>query len=124
MPRSDFVKHYEDEEFALAFASIEYVVCCDCCRARLTGRRSHYFFHGFIEEGQLLRDAHKLHHIPTVIVQGRYDMVCPMDSAWELHKAFPQAELIVVPDASHSATEPGISRALVAAADKFASIRS
>ena len=56
---------------------------------------------------------------PTVIVQGRYDVVCPATSAWELHKAFPEAEFIIVPDAGHSVSEPGIISALVDATDKF-----
>jgi proline iminopeptidase len=67
-----------------------------------------------------LKDAHKIRHIPAVIVQGRYDIVCPMDSAWALHRAWPEAEFILVSDAGHSAFEPGISRALVSATDKFA----
>jgi proline iminopeptidase len=57
---------------------------------------------------------------PGVIVQGRYDVVCPMDSAWRLHRAWPEAQLVVVPDAGHSANEPGITRALVDATDAFA----
>lgn len=105
LPNADFLSHFEDDHFAEAFARIE----------------CHYFFHrGFFEhDGQLLTDANKLADIPITIVQGRYDMVCPMTSAWDLHKALPHAEFIVVPDAGHSATEPGISRALVHACDKM-----
>ena len=73
-----------------------------------------------MEEAQLLRDAPKLAGIPGAIIQGRYDMVCPIESAWALSKAWPDAELIIVPDAGHSAYDPGISRALVAATDRFA----
>ncbi len=93
------------DRFALAFARIE----------------NHYFVNGgFFEcDGQLLRDAHRLHGIPAVIVQGRYDVVCPMRSAWDLHRAWPQAKLEIIPDAGHSAFEPGITDALVRATDRF-----
>ncbi|MBY0371404.1 prolyl aminopeptidase [bacterium] len=102
---ADTAQHYGTDDFALAFARIE----------------NHYFYNkGFFEvDGQLLRDIGKIRHIPAVIVQGRYDVVCPMRSAWDLHRAWPEAELFVIPDAGHSAFEPGISRALAAAADKF-----
>jgi len=95
-----------EDEFALAFARIE----------------CHYFVNaGFFEvDGQLLRDVGKIRHIPTVIVQGRYDVVCPVRSAWDLHRAFPEAELRIVQDAGHSAFEPGIVRELVKATDRFA----
>ncbi len=76
----------------------------------------HYFINNsFLEDNQLLRDAHKLKDIPGVIVQGRYDVVCPMESAWELHKAWPEAEFTIVADAGHAASEPGIVHALVKA---------
>lgn len=81
----------------------------------------HYFVHrAFLAPNQLLRDAHRLALIPGVIVQGRYDIICPLRSAWELHQAWPRAELQIIPDAGHSAFEPGIRRALVAATDRFA----
>ena len=97
--------HFADPHVALSLARIE----------------SHYFVNGaFLAPDQLLRDAHRLADIPGVIVQGRYDLICPMRSAWELHQAWPTAELQVVPDAGHSAFEPGIRRALVAATDRFA----
>jgi proline iminopeptidase len=107
IPDSGFVGHYEDEEFALAFARIEV----------------HYFVnHGFFDsDDQLLRNVARIRHIPGVIVQGRYDVVCPMESAWALHRAWPEADLVITPDSGHSATEPPNSRALVAATDKFAS---
>ncbi|MEE9162535.1 MAG: prolyl aminopeptidase [Candidatus Neomarinimicrobiota bacterium] len=96
---------FGQEEFSLAFARIE----------------SHYFVHGaFLEEDQLLRDAKKIRHIPGVIVQGRYDMVCPLTSAWDLHRAWPESQLQIVPDAGHSITEPGIVDRLVAATDTYA----
>jgi len=106
LPDAAFTRHYEEDEFALAFARIE----------------AHYFVNrGFMEtDGQLLSNASRIRHIPGVIVQGRYDVVCPMESAWALHRAWPEAEFIITPDCGHSATEPSNSRALVAATDKFA----
>jgi len=106
LPDVDFTSHYEEDDFALAFARIEV----------------HYFFHkGFFEaDDQLLRNASRIRHIPGVIVQGRYDVVCPMESAWALHRAWPEADLIITPDSGHSAFDPPNSRALVAATDKFA----
>ncbi len=96
-----FIDAHRSEAFALAFARIE----------------SHYFVNGgfFEVEDQLLRDAHRLKDIPGVIVHGRYDVVCPVQSAIDLHRAWPQARLQIVPDAGHSAFEPGIARALLAA---------
>ncbi len=96
---------FGESAFADAFARIE----------------CHYFVNkGFFErEDQLLLNVDKIRHIPAVIVQGRYDVVCPMVSAWELHKVWSEAELIVVPDAGHSMTEPGIQTALIDATDRF-----
>ncbi len=71
-------------------------------------------------EDQLLRGVRKIRHIPAVIVQGRYDVVCPMRSAWALHRAWPEADLQISVDAGHSAFEAGNARALVAATDRFA----
>jgi proline iminopeptidase len=105
IPDPDFIASYGDEATTLAFARIE----------------CHYFLNkGWLDEAQLLRDAPKLNGIPGAIIQGRYDMVCPIESAWDLAKAWPEADLIIVPDAGHSAYEPGNSRALVAATDRFA----
>lgn len=82
---------------------------------------NHYFMHGgWFREGQLIADAAALTDIPAVIVQGRYDVCTPAMTAWDLHRAWPQAELVMVDDAGHSATEPGIAAALVAATDRFA----
>lgn len=108
IPDADFTGHFEEDEFALAFARIE----------------CHYFVNkGFFEvDDQLLRDAHRLRAIPGVIVQGRYDVVCPLESAWALHRAWPEADFIITPDSGHSAFEAPNSRALVAATDKFAGI--
>jgi proline iminopeptidase len=84
----------------------------------------HYFLNNcfFDSEDYLIENVGKIRHIPTVIVQGRYDMVCPMMSAWDLHKAFPEAELVIVPDAGHSAFEKGNTSALVEATDKFSNL--
>jgi proline iminopeptidase len=70
-------------------------------------------------DDQLLRDVERIRHIPAVIVQGRYDIVCPMRSAWDLHRAWPEAELRIVPDAGHSAFEAATTRELVAATDRL-----
>ncbi len=101
-----YVSLTDSPEFAIAFARIE----------------CHYFVNrGFFRcDDQLLQDVDKIRHIPTVIVQGRYDVVCPMRSAWDLHRAWPEAQLIVVPDAGHSALEVGITSELVKATDRFA----
>ena len=81
----------------------------------------HYFTHHcFMDANQLLRDAGRLQGIPGVIVHGRYDVICPMDNAWALHEAWPQAKLRIVPTAGHAASEPGIIDALVAATEHFA----
>ena len=74
---------------------------------------------GFFEENQLIRDAYKIRHIPTVIIQGRYDMCTPMQAAWELHQALPEADFQIIDDAGHAFTEPGILKALITATDKF-----
>jgi proline iminopeptidase len=102
------MEHFAEDEFAEAFARIE----------------CHYFVNrGFFKsENQLLENVDRIRHLPGVIVQGRYDVVCPMVSAWELHRAWPEAEFIVVPDAGHSIGEPGIRSALIDATDKFAQL--
>ncbi|MEW8429189.1 MAG: prolyl aminopeptidase, partial [gamma proteobacterium symbiont of Ctena orbiculata] len=73
----------------------------------------------FLRPNQLLAESAKLADIPGVIVQGRYDLICPMASAWELHNAWPGSELKVIGDAAHSAAEPGIRSALIEATDNF-----
>jgi proline iminopeptidase len=82
---------------------------------------SHYFVHGgfFDHEDQLLDNVDTIRRIPAVIVQGRYDMCCPMTSAWDLHRRWPEADFEVVPDAGHAAFEPGIVDRLVEATDRF-----
>ena len=94
-----------EDEFALAFARIE----------------CHYFVNGgfFEHDDQLLRNVERIRHIPAVIVQGRYDVVCPLRSAWDLHRAWPEADLRIVQDAGHSAFEPGILHQLLEATDRF-----
>jgi len=103
------ISRFREPEFAAAFARIE----------------CHYFVNkGFLKrEDQLLRGVDRIRHIPAVIVQGRYDVVCPMRSAWALHRAWPEARLQVTPDAGHSAFEPGNARALVAATDAYARVK-
>ena len=76
--------------------------------------------HGFLDDGQLLRDIDRIADIPGVIVQGRYDVVCPMRSAWDLHRAWPSAQLHIVDDAGHASFEPGIRSRLIEATDAFA----
>jgi proline iminopeptidase len=73
----------------------------------------------FPTDNYLVENVGKIRHIPAVIVQGRYDVVCPIKSAWELHRAWPEADFRVVADAGHSATEPGIINELVGATDGF-----
>jgi proline iminopeptidase len=104
-PRPEVASAYTTDDFAVAFARIE----------------NHYFIHeGWMDEGQLIRDAHKLRPIPGVIVQGRYDVCTPPRTAWDLHKAWPEAEFHIVPDAGHGFDEPGILDQLIRATDRFA----
>jgi proline iminopeptidase len=82
---------------------------------------NHYMAHrGWMEEGQLLRDIGRIRHIPGIIVQGRYDACTPPAAAWDLHKAWPEADLRIVPDGGHAFSEPGILDGLVRAADEMA----
>lgn len=95
----------------------------DSARAEVaTGRMEvHYFQHrGFLEDDQLVRNVQRIRHLPCTIVQGRYDVICPPQSAWRLHQAWPESALVMVPDAGHSGMEPGIARALVDATRRFA----
>lgn len=81
----------------------------------------HYFKHqAFLEENQLLNNTDRLADIPGIIVQGRYDIICPMQSAWELHQAWPGSILKIIPDAGHAASEPGIASELVQSTDDLA----
>jgi proline iminopeptidase len=102
------VKKFGGGRFADAFARIE----------------AHYFVNrGFLRpDDQLLRDVRKIRRIPGVIVQGRYDVVCPIRSAWDLHRAWPEAKLVIVPNAGHSMTEPAIRSALIDETERFAKL--
>ncbi|WP_285036423.1 prolyl aminopeptidase [Plantibacter sp. ME-Dv--P-095] len=105
LPQAETVARFTDPRFAVAFARIE----------------NHFFTNrGWFEPGQLIRDADKLAGVPGVIVQGRYDMCTPVFTAWDLHRAWPEAEFTIVPDAGHAFDEPGILSALVDATDRFA----
>jgi proline iminopeptidase len=107
-PDQQLIDHAGETHFALALALIE----------------CHYFVNNafFESDNYLVENIGKIRHIPAVIVQGRYDVVCPMMSAWELHRAWPEAELEIIGDAGHSATEPGIVRALIDATDRFRAV--
>ncbi|GAA6051963.1 hypothetical protein JCM3770_002986 [Rhodotorula araucariae] len=106
----EYLDKAEDAAFADAFARIE----------------AHYFLNGgfFPRDGYLLEPAQmaKIRHIPAVIVQGRYDVVCPAKTAWDLHRAWPEAKFVMIPDAGHSAMEQGTQRALLDAMDAFAQL--
>jgi proline iminopeptidase len=82
---------------------------------------SHYFINGcFLKPDQIIKDVGRIRSIPGVIVQGRYDVVCPPISAWRLKQAWPEVELNLIPDAGHAASEPSNRTALVTATDRFA----
>ncbi|MFF1879638.1 prolyl aminopeptidase [Leifsonia sp. NPDC058230] len=105
LPRPEVVAAFTEEQYAVAFARIE----------------NHYFMNlGWFEPEQLIRDAEKLRGIPAVIVQGRYDACTPPMTAWELHRAWPEADFRLIPDAGHAFDEPGILDALIEATDRFA----
>lgn len=106
IPDAELIADMSEPSYALAFARIE----------------NHYFVNGgwFAGDDQLIREAGRLEGIPGVIIQGRYDMCTPAVSAWELHKAWPGSELVMVPDAGHAVSEPGIQRALIDATNRFA----
>ena len=107
LPSAASIEHFGDDVVALGLARIE----------------AHYFAHdSFLPAGGLLAHVDRIRHLPCVIVQGRYDMVCPAVSAFELAAAWPEAELHVVPDAGHSAWEPGIRAQLIAATERFKTI--
>lgn len=105
LPNPDLVGDFSADRFAIAFARIE----------------THYFVNkGWLEDGQLLRDAHRLAGVPTVIVHGRYDMPCPASSAYALHKAIPGSQLHIIEGAGHAFDEPGILDRLIRETDAFA----
>jgi proline iminopeptidase len=108
LPNPDTVKTFGEDVMALGLARIE----------------AHYFSNdSFLEPDQLLRDIERIRKIPARIVQGRYDMVCPIRTAQDLHEAWPEAHYTVVPDAGHNALEPGIKAALVQATEAFKTLR-
>jgi proline iminopeptidase len=102
------IRRFTEPQFALAFARIE----------------CHYFIHGgfFDDADMLLKNVGRIRHIPAIIIQGRYDVICPTLTAWELHCVWPEADFQIIPDAGHSAMEPAIARALVAATNRLAAI--
>jgi proline iminopeptidase len=105
IPDPQVVAQVTEDRFATAIARIE----------------NHYMVHkGWLEEGQLIRDAVRLRDIPGVIVHGRYDCCTPVDTAWALHRAWPEAAFHIVPDAGHAFNEPGILDRLIEATDRFA----
>jgi len=104
-PQTDILAHFADPHHALAMARIE----------------CHYFMHkAFLRKNQLLEDAHKLANLPCIIIHGRYDLVCPVEQAYALHQAWPNAQFIICPQSGHSAFEAEIIDALVKATDQFA----
>ena len=105
-PSRERIQSFSSDSFANAFARIE----------------CHYFVNGgfFEVDDQLLRDIDRIRHIPATIVQGRYDVVTPMKSAWDLHRAWPEAAFRLIGDAGHAASEPGIVDALVRATEAYA----
>jgi proline iminopeptidase len=105
LPDPLLAAEFGEEDYAVAFARIE----------------NHYFVHGgWLDEGQLIRDAHRLRAIPGVIVQGRYDVACPPVTAWDLHRAWPEAEFHIADGAGHAYSEPSILHHLISATDRFA----
>ncbi|MFO7604191.1 MAG: prolyl aminopeptidase [Gammaproteobacteria bacterium] len=103
--RMSVVNHFADPYTALSLARIE----------------CHYFINkSFLGDNQILDDVDRIKHLPAVIVQGRYDVICPLESAWQLHGALPESKLDIINDAGHSASEPGIINALVRATDEIA----
>jgi len=104
-PNPEVTAGFIDDDFALAFARIE----------------NHYFVHeGWMRPGQIFEEAHKLKGIPGVIVHGRYDMCTPLQNAWDLHKAWPEADFRIVEGAGHSLVEPALLHELISATDRFA----
>lgn len=105
LPNAHVIEEFTEDEKAVAIARIE----------------NHYMANrGWLEEGQLLRDVPKLRGIPAVIVQGRHDCCTPPAAAWALHRAWPEAELQIIPDGGHLFSEPGVLDALIRATDRFA----
>lgn len=108
VPDQEMIDKFTADHMAVAIARIE----------------CHYFMNNafFRTNNWLIENIAKIRHIPSVIVHGRYDVVCPIENAWELHQAWPESRLAIIPDAGHAANEPGIVDALVRATDEFASL--
>ena len=105
LPNKSIAEHFADPHLALSMARIE----------------CHYFKNSaFLQPDQLLDNAHKLAGIPGILIHGRYDVICPLENAWQLHQKWPDSELQVIPDAGHAAGERATRKALVAATDRFA----
>lgn len=108
-PHHQLIDHFSDPYFAVGLATIE----------------THYFLnHCFIEENQILENIDKIKHIPAILIHGRYDMVCPLHTAWELHNVWDNSELYIVRDAGHSQKEPGTIDAIILATKRIASSKN
>lgn len=107
-PNHDLIQRFSGDEFALAFARIE----------------CHYFMNRafFPTDNYLIEQVHNIRHIPGEIVHGRYDVVCPIENAWDLKKAWPEVQLHIIPDAGHSAHEPGNTQKLLEITERFKSL--
>ena len=105
IPEAEAIASFTTDHISLSLARVE----------------CHYFMNNafFNSDDQLIRDLEKIKHIPAVIIHGRYDVVCPVKNAWDLHRAWPSAELEIIQDAGHAADEPGIIDALIRATEKF-----
>ena len=108
IPDKKSLHHFDNLKVAEAFSRIE----------------CHYFINKgfFIQDGWILKNIDKIQHIPSVIIQGRYDIVCPMKSAWDLHKVYNKSKLIIIDDSGHSMLEKGIQTALIKYTDKFSTL--
>jgi proline iminopeptidase len=108
IPDPKMIQDCGEDQFAEAFARIE----------------CHYFINGIWlrNDNQILEDVHRIRHIPCEIVHGRYDVVCPVENAWDLHRAWPESQLHIIADAGHSAKEPGILAKLVEVTERFKSL--
>jgi len=104
----NFISDFSDDKFAEAFARIE----------------CHYFMNNcwFDSDNHLIENMHKIRHIPGVIIHGRYDIVCPVIQAWDLHKAWPESDLHIIPDSGHSIFEEGIKNKILEYTDRFSNL--
>ena len=104
----NFISDFSDDKFAEAFARIE----------------CHYFMNNcwFDSDNYLIENMHKIRDIPGVIIHGRYDIICPVIQAWDLHKAWPEADLHIIPDAGHSIFEDGIKNKILEYTDRFSNL--